>query len=97
MRKICTIEFENLWIGSARLRCAVGPAKYELVNGLVLDKRKRDDDDESPELKKVKLDPRLACLLQAEPAGATLEPPRRSLLALRYSIPSQAEYPRAIY
>ncbi|KAF0312084.1 hypothetical protein FJT64_001800 [Amphibalanus amphitrite] len=23
MRRICTIEFESLWIGSARLRCAV--------------------------------------------------------------------------
>ncbi|KAF0286754.1 hypothetical protein FJT64_014770 [Amphibalanus amphitrite] len=28
MRRICTIEFESLWVGSARLRRAVGPAKY---------------------------------------------------------------------
>ncbi|KAF0306750.1 hypothetical protein FJT64_002371 [Amphibalanus amphitrite] len=26
--KICTFEFESLWIGSARLGYAVGPAKY---------------------------------------------------------------------
>ncbi|KAF0310015.1 hypothetical protein FJT64_018919 [Amphibalanus amphitrite] len=29
MHRIYTIEFESLWIGSARLRCAVGPAEYE--------------------------------------------------------------------
>ncbi|KAF0288973.1 Zinc finger A20 and AN1 domain-containing stress-associated protein 9 [Amphibalanus amphitrite] len=28
MHRICTIEFESLWTGSARLRCAVGPAEY---------------------------------------------------------------------
>ncbi|KAF0301370.1 hypothetical protein FJT64_026288 [Amphibalanus amphitrite] len=32
MHRICTMEVENLWIGSARLRCAVGPSKY-LVTG----------------------------------------------------------------
>ncbi|KAF0293786.1 hypothetical protein FJT64_008480 [Amphibalanus amphitrite] len=28
MRRICTFEFESLWMGSARLGYAVGPAKY---------------------------------------------------------------------
>ena len=50
----------------------------ELVNGLVLDKRKRDEDDESPELKKVKLDPRLACLLQVLDSAAASSWPARA-------------------
>ncbi|KAF0299899.1 hypothetical protein FJT64_027477 [Amphibalanus amphitrite] len=33
MRRICTIEFESLWVGSARLRCAVGPAKPKASGG----------------------------------------------------------------
>ncbi|KAF0297163.1 Kalirin [Amphibalanus amphitrite] len=34
MRRICTFEFESLWIGSARLGYAVGPAKYTNLVGL---------------------------------------------------------------
>ncbi|XP_043216269.1 RNA pseudouridylate synthase domain-containing protein 2-like isoform X1 [Amphibalanus amphitrite] len=57
----------------------------ELVNGLVLDKRKRDDDDESPELKKVKLDPRLACLLQAKLETKALKAKRPGFTDERYT------------
>ncbi|KAF0303072.1 Tyrosine-protein phosphatase 99A [Amphibalanus amphitrite] len=37
MRRICTIEFESLWVGSARLRRAVGPAKRRQLKRCSID------------------------------------------------------------